>query len=132
MGHHRELGLLLLAGSSWLASVTRDAHGLHSGLVLAVVSSEEYTPAPGLGDVPIAGGKLQYLDGTWQATCVAAPPPPPSRNGSCTFEANVDLDAGNLSHAGMMSAKDQAECCFLCWNRAGCAAAVSESLKSQA
>ena len=101
---------LLLLALCWLASVARD--GVHS------------SPTPGLGDLPIAGGKLQYLDGPWQARCVTAPPPPPSRNGSCTFETNVDLDDKNLSHAGMMSAKDQAECCYLCWNRPGCAAAV--------
>lgn len=44
----------------------------------------------------------------------------------------MDLDVKNLSHAGMMSAKDQAECCFLCWNRAGCAAAVRSSIRPAA
>ena len=75
-------------------------------------------------------GWSRYLDGAWDARCVTPPPPPPSRNGSCAFEANVDFDVANVSHVGMMSARDQAECCFRCWNRAGCAAAVRSSLWS--
>ena len=44
----------------------------------------------------------------------------------------MDFDVANLSHVGMMSARDQAECCFRCWNRAGCAAAVRSSIRSAA
>ena len=83
---------------------------------------------PGLRDGPLAGGKLQYLDGQWQARCTTAGAPTPEpRNGSCGFEANVDFDVENTSTAGMMSAKDQFDCCYKCWNRPGCAAAVRDS-----
>ena len=78
----------------------------------------------GLRDVPLAGGTLQSLDGPWSASCDTAPPSPQLRNGSCSFETNVDLDVANVSTAGMMSAKDAADCCYQCWNRPGCFAAV--------
>ena len=75
----------------------------------------------GLRDVPLAGGRLQYLDGTWTAHCVT---PSAKRNGTCTFLQNVDYDITNTSTAGLMTAASQDECCFKCWNRNRCAAAV--------
>ena len=76
----------------------------------------------GLRDAPLAGGRLQYLDGTWTAECVT--PPPAKRNGTCIFLKNVDYDIHNTSNAGEMNAASQEECCSECWNRNQCAAAV--------
>jgi hypothetical protein len=92
-----------------------------------LAAAQQPPPDHGLRDVPLAGGALQYLDGLWVASCDTAQAPPPLRNGSCSFEANVDFDVTNTSTAGMMSAKDAADCCYHCWNRPGCFAAVGES-----
>ena len=100
-----------------LATVSATESQQRQGLAAAGVG------APGLGDVPLAGGRLQYLDGTsWSAACV--PTAAPVTNATCSFEPNVDFDVGNTTPTGLNTASSAQACCLECWNDPACAAAV--------
>ena len=75
--------------------------------------------AGGLRDYPLAGGHVQYLDGsTWVASCVPWV-------ASCSFEQGVDFDSANTSTAGMFAGIHSAQaCCEVCESLSWCAAAV--------
>ena len=75
--------------------------------------------AGGLRDYPLAGGHVQYLDGSsWVASCVPWV-------ASCSFEQGVDFDSANTSTAGMFAGIHSAQaCCEVCGNLSWCAAAV--------
>ena len=105
--------LLLPALATVSATESQQRQGLAAGGV----------GAPGLGDVPLAGGRLQYLDGTsWSAMCV--PTAAPVTNATCSFEPNVDFDVGNTTPTGLKTAASAQACCLECWNDPACAAAV--------
>ena len=86
-------------------------------------------PSQRLGDIPVGGGKLQYLDSAdasgsagWHAQCV--PSAPLVTNATCTFEPNVDFDVANTTPTSLKSTRTQQACCLECWNDPSCAAAA--------
>ena len=87
--------------------------------LLVVFGRLEQTKAIGLGDIPIGGEKIQYLDGTsWNINAQLVT----WGLEGCSCEKNVDYNEGVVGPKEPAASQDQ--CCTLCSRHPDCFAGV--------